>query len=76
MVFRNVQAPRDFKDPELFARVITTIAVEPLGPRRSLVTLWGDGYGPGAGFDELYGKFLTGNAFTLVKLREALQAKP
>jgi len=72
VVFRNVQAPRDFKDAALFARVTTTVSLEPLGRARSRVTISGDGYGPGADFQALYGKFLTGNAYTLVGLRDAL----
>jgi uncharacterized protein YndB with AHSA1/START domain len=73
LVFRNVQAPRDFKDPELFAHVISTLRIEPLGPNRSRITYLGDGFDAGPGFDALYEKFLGGNAYTLVKLKEAAE---
>jgi len=72
LVFRNVQAPRDFPNAALFARVTTTVLIEPLGPGRTRVTLSGDGYGAGTGFDDLYAKFLGGNAYTLAGLKEAL----
>jgi len=76
LVFRNVQAPRDFKDAALFARVTTTIAIEALRSGGCRVTLSGDGYAAGPGFDALYGKFLGGNASTLVSLRDALTSRP
>jgi uncharacterized protein YndB with AHSA1/START domain len=72
LVFRNVQAPRGFPNAALFARVTSVVLIEPLGPGRTRVTLSGDGYGAGAGFDDLYGKFLGGNAYTLVGLKDAL----
>ena len=72
LVFRNVHAPRGFKDGELFGRVTTVLAIEPLAGGGSRVTLSGDGYGPSTEFQALYGKFLTGNAYTLTSLRDAL----
>jgi uncharacterized protein YndB with AHSA1/START domain len=72
LVFRNVQAPRGFKDADLFGHIVTAIAIEPLGPGHSRVTLSEDGYAPTPGFDALYGKFLDGNAYTLAGLRDAL----
>jgi uncharacterized protein YndB with AHSA1/START domain len=72
LVFHNVQAPRNFSGAALFARITTSIRIEPLDSGGSRVTISGDGYGPGAGFDDLYGKFLQGNAYTLAGLRDAL----
>jgi uncharacterized protein YndB with AHSA1/START domain len=72
LVFRNVQAPRDFPNAVLFARVTTIVQIEPLTPGRTRVTLSGDGYGAGAGFDDLYAKFLGGNAYTLAGLKDVL----
>ena len=71
LVFRNVQAPTNFKDPELFARVTSILRIEPLGPRRSRVVYEGEGFGKGAGFDALYHQFAKGNAYTLSELRQA-----
>jgi uncharacterized protein YndB with AHSA1/START domain len=76
LVFRNVQAPRDFPGAALFARVTTIVLIEPLGPGRTRVTLSGDGYGAGPGFDDLYAKFLGGNAYTLAGLKDALDKAP
>ena len=72
LVFRNVQAPRGFPNAALFARVTTIVEIEPLAPGRTRVTLSGDGYGAGPGFDDLYAKFLGGNAYTLAGLRDVL----
>jgi uncharacterized protein YndB with AHSA1/START domain len=73
LVFRNVQAPRSFPNAALFARVTSIVEIEPLAPGRSRVTLSGDGYGAGAGFDDLYAKFLGGNAYTLVEMKDVLE---
>jgi len=72
LVFRNVQAPRGFPNAALFGRVTSIVLIEPLAPGRTRVTLSGDGYGAGPGFDDLYAKFLGGNAYTLVGLKDAL----
>jgi uncharacterized protein YndB with AHSA1/START domain len=72
LAFRNVQAPHGFPNAALFARVTTIVLIEPAGPGRARVTLSGDGYGAGAGFDALYAMFLGGDAYTLAGLRDAL----
>lgn len=74
LVFRNVQAPRDFKDAETFGRIVTSIALEPLADGATRVTISGAGYGQGEAFDRLYGQFAWGNSYSLVELKKALEA--
>lgn len=71
LVFRNVQAPPTFKDPELFARVTSIVELAPAAKGRTLVTISGVGYGQGPAWDSLYAQFLAGNAYSLEKLRDA-----
>jgi uncharacterized protein YndB with AHSA1/START domain len=69
VVIRNVQAPRNFPDPELFARTATVIAFDPIASG-TRVTVTHAGYGRGDGFDKLYAMFEWGNAYTLAGLRK------
>ncbi len=77
LVFRNVQAPRTFKHPEEFSRIITSIRLEPTktpgGLEATSVTISGAGYAPNPAYDELYGFFSKGNAFSLVELKDSLE---
>ncbi|CAN5269510.1 hypothetical protein BH11PSE2_BH11PSE2_05820 [soil metagenome] len=75
LAFRNVQAPRDFKDAELFSRVLTVIELEPAGKGATKVMITGVGYGQGPGWDGLYSMFLAGNGYTLEKLKERFEPK-
>lgn len=70
LVIRNVQAPTDFVDRELFARTVTTIELQPLDEKTTRAIVTNTGYGPGPGFDALYEKFTIGNAYTLAALRK------
>lgn len=76
LVFRNVQAPPDFPNPDLFARVVSVVEFEALGPASTRVVMSGVGYGPGPGFDELYRMFLGGNAWSLSKLKQRFETGP
>lgn len=69
LVIRNVQAPRTFRDPELFARTVTILALTPLDGGATRVTLTNAGYGPGEGFDRLYKQFEWADAYSLAELR-------
>ena len=76
VVFRNVQAPPDFKNPELFARVVSVVEFEALGPTATRIVMSGVGYGPGPEFDVLYKMFQGGNAWSLGKLKQRFERGP
>ena len=54
LVFRNVQAPPDFRHADLFAKVVSIVEFESLGPASTRVVMSGVGYGAGPDYDELY----------------------
>lgn len=74
LVFRNVQAPRDFRNAETFGRIVTSIALEPQPGGGTRVTISGAGYGAGADYDALYRQFAWGNSYSLMELKKALEA--
>ncbi|MDQ0466558.1 uncharacterized protein YndB with AHSA1/START domain [Caulobacter ginsengisoli] len=76
LVIRNVQAPTDFPDPELFAKTVTIIALAPLDDGATRVTITHAGYGPGEGFDRLYKMFEWGDAYSLTGLRQRFVSGP
>jgi uncharacterized protein YndB with AHSA1/START domain len=76
LVFRNVQAPPDFRHADLFAKVVSIVEFEPLGPASTRVVMSGVGYGAGPGYDELYRMFLGGNAWSLTKLKQRFETGP
>ncbi len=76
LVFRNVQAPPDFPNADLFARVVSVVEFVPLGPSSTKVVMSGVGYGAGSGFDELYKMFQGGNAWSLAKLKQRFETGP
>jgi uncharacterized protein YndB with AHSA1/START domain len=76
LVFRNVQAPPDFPNADLLARVVSVVEFVPLGPAATKVVMSGVGYGAGAGFDDLYKMFQGGNAWSLAKLKQRFETGP
>ncbi len=76
LVFRNVQAPPDFPNADLFANVVSVVEFVPLGPASTKIVLSGVGYGPGSGYDELYRMFQRGNAWSLAKLKQRFETGP
>lgn len=74
--FQAVQAPTGFKHADLLARIFTVAELEPAGPKGTRVRLSMLGYAQGAGFDELYGFFAKGNAWTMEKLAERFEKGP
>lgn len=76
LVFRNVQAPPEFPNADLFAKVVSVVEFVPLGPASTKIVMSGVGYGPGPGFDELYKMFLGGNAWSLAKLKQRFETGP
>jgi uncharacterized protein YndB with AHSA1/START domain len=69
LIIRNVQAPVGFVDSALFQKTVTMIEFQPLDANTTRVTLTNAGYGPGAGFDNVYSHFEWGDAYTLHELR-------
>ena len=74
LVIRNVQAPPGFAFAEEFSRTATVIELEPGAGGGTRVRLSGVGFRPGAAYDDLYGKFTAGNAYTLDLLRRSFAA--
>jgi len=71
LVIRNVQAPAGFANAEAFSRTATIIELEPWGGGQTRVRLSGVGFRPGGAYDDLYGKFTAGNAYSLDLLRRS-----
>lgn len=76
LVIRNIQAPPDFADPELFGRTVTIIEFQPAGERRTKVVVTNAGYGRGPRWDTLYGHFEWGDAYTLAQLKKRFETGP
>ena len=70
LIIRNVQAPSGFVDSALFQKTVTMIEFVPLDAKTTRVTLTNAGYGPGAGFADVFAHFEWGNAYTLHELRK------
>jgi uncharacterized protein YndB with AHSA1/START domain len=70
LAIRNVQAPPGFVHAEEFGRTATVIEMEPAEVGKTRLRITGVGFKPGTAFDDLYGKFLAGNAYTLDLLRK------
>jgi len=69
LVIRNTQAPAGFVDSSLFQKTVTMIEFAPLAAKTTRVTITNAGYGPGAGFADVFSHFEWGNAYTLHELR-------
>lgn len=75
VVLRNLQAPRSFIDPDLFAKTVTLVEFAGVaGGTR--VTVTNAGYGAGDRFDRLYRQFEWGDAYTLAELRKRFVEGP
>ena len=74
LVIRNVQAPPGFAHAEEFSKTVTVMELEPVGKKETRLTLSGVGFRPGAAYDDLYGKFKGGNAYSLDLLRKSFAA--
>jgi uncharacterized protein YndB with AHSA1/START domain len=76
LVIRNIQAPAEFADHELFQRTVTIIEFTAIDFRRTRVTITNAGYGGGERFDTLYRHFEWGNAYTLHALKKRFEKGP
>jgi hypothetical protein len=76
LVIRNIQAPTEFSDSELFQRTVTLVEFAAIDPRRTRVTITNAGYGSGERFDALYRRFEWGNAYTLHALKKRFETGP
>lgn len=74
--FQAVQAPTGFKHADLLAHIFTVAELEPVNAKATRVRLSMLGYGQGPAFDELYGSFAKGNAWTMEKLAERFEKGP
>ena len=76
LVIRNVQAPPGFAHAQEFSQTVSVFELEPTADSGTLLRLSGVGFRPGPAFDDLYGKFAGGNAYTLNRLRESFSVPP
>lgn len=76
LVIRNRQAPAGFADPELFARTVTVMEFQPMGPKATRVVITNAGYGKGERWDTLYGHFEWGDAYMLAQLVKRFETGP
>jgi hypothetical protein len=76
LIIRNVQAPSGFVDASLFQKTVTMIEFVPLDANSTRVTITNAGYGPGAGFADVFSHFEWGDAYTLHELRKRFTDGP
>ncbi|HEY3814945.1 MAG TPA: SRPBCC domain-containing protein [Caulobacteraceae bacterium] len=76
LVFHNVQAPQGFPNQPLFGKIRHTLTFEDAGPGVTRVTITDVAYGKGAGYDQLYSFFHSGNAYVLELLKAHLEGTP
>jgi len=74
LAFRTVKAPEGFPHFETYKKVITVIELSPAGEGRTRIALTAVNYPDDAAGRALLDFFRKGNAETLVKLRDALEA--
>jgi hypothetical protein len=71
VVFRTVRTPPGFPHPELYARTASVIELSDetqAGRPGTRILFTHTGFGPGAGFDELYSFFLPGDTKTIAQI--------
>jgi uncharacterized protein YndB with AHSA1/START domain len=73
LAIRNTQAPAGFAHAAEFARTVTVIELTPHN-NGTRVDLYGVGFVPGPASDDLYQRFLMGDAYTLQILHDSLSA--
>ncbi len=76
LILRNLQAPPDFKDAELFGRTVMIVELVPVTATSTRVVFSGVGFGPSPAFDDLYGKFHWGNSYSLANLKRRFETGP
>lgn len=76
LAFHTTRPPKGFAHPGELSRLFVVVELEPLGSRQTRVRLSMLGYGVGPGFDEIYGFFSKGNAWSLAKLAERFENGP
>ena len=69
LVIRNEQAPKGLPGREAFARTVTMVEFQPLGPKSSRVVVTNAGYGADPDSAAAYRHFEWGNAYTLDALK-------
>lgn len=76
VAFRTIKTPEGFPNADLFYKTSTTLELAGESAAQTRLTLSHTGFGPGAGFDELYGFFEQGNAMTLEQLKKRFETGP
>lgn len=76
LAIQNVQAPKALPGGKEFGDIVTIMEFEDAGPNATRVTLTAVGYKPGEPYDTLYRHFSSGNAYSLMKLKESFVKGP
>ena len=76
LVIRNVQAPSNLQNAELFQRTVTVIEFAAVDGGHTRVTMTNAGYGAGEGFAQVYRNFEWGDAYSLAELRKRFERGP
>jgi len=75
VVFRTIRTPPGFPHADLFVKTTTAIKLDPEGSGTRMVFTHA-GFGPGEGYDQLYGFFSEGNKSTLEQLKKRFETGP
>jgi uncharacterized protein YndB with AHSA1/START domain len=75
VVFHTIRTPPGFPHADLFVKTTTAIKLEPEGSGTRL-TFTHAGFGPGEGYDQLYGFFAEGDKSTLEQLKQRFETGP
>ena len=76
LAIQNVQAPKALPGAKQFGEIVTIMEFEDAGRDATRVTLTAVGHKPGEPYDTLYRHFLSGNAYSLVKLKDSFVKGP
>jgi uncharacterized protein YndB with AHSA1/START domain len=76
LVIRNVQAPPNLSNAELFQRTVSVIEFAAVDRGHTRVTMTNAGYGAGEEFASLYRNFEWGDAYYLAELRKRFERGP
>ncbi|HEV7692514.1 MAG TPA: SRPBCC domain-containing protein [Hyphomonadaceae bacterium] len=75
VVFHTIRTPPGFPHADLFVKTTSTIELSLEGKGTRMIFTH-SGFGPGEGYDQLYGFFAEGNKSTLEKLKQRFDTGP
>ncbi|HEY1561470.1 MAG TPA: SRPBCC domain-containing protein [Caulobacteraceae bacterium] len=74
IVFQNIQAPKELRNPDKFQRTVIIVQFEPRGPAKTKVTLSCTGFGADAASQQIYRFFQVDNAEELERWKKVYEA--